>query len=682
MAPFFDRVLLHDALQNQAVPVLEALAANDNLRNRSLRRFERDDPPPYASSTESEEFNDDFVAPPLPRGELPEELKTIMEQPITDDEMKHIAYEMRSILDPVDFYHIEAKREEIRVDKYRSHKIFRGVEGCRRCGVFVRHNVKRRWEKLGIWNREWGFAGRNVQPNDNAYRWKWRWEQTADGSESAGYARGTQREQLVARVLRLRQNLRRGENAPVLPQSCLEQDATASQFESFIISRPWFIFRIELAEERTRYYRLSVDERRRYPYSARTQVIKWWKERGDWREEFDRKNCVTSWKWRHESPSPEPEDLTPIKNMKDSPLDTMDMDFTPSEIDDLETIELPDSEQPKGFWTIWREDSGLLAPFPGQLLEPFQPPPPPPGSLLYTPPGSLPPRRSIFEKTPSEEEHDEQLLEELPRRSARIADMKLPTEPLPSQAVSNKKPRGRAAPKAAAPAAQPTTQATQRRKTRPVPACPPLKIETETRPKRGRGRPRKENGQSTRSAVTKKKAARTPALAGPGRGRAAATGTPADYLGTSRARDPGYDYGSYYQDGEPVTEGDAKEAAEKLRDELHGKVVRNHRFPGASSVPETAESSYDYEDGEDPTNQLLAEYQYDSSLQVPADNTYTLPPASSSLQIPAVDNVMTLLPRLPLQRQTMDTQLRPNRRKTHRFHLSRVKILISLMDAS
>lgn len=80
MPIFFDRVQLHDALQNQAIPVLEALEANDNLHNRSLRRFERDDPPPYASSTESEEFNDGSLAPP-PRGELPEELKAIMEQP-------------------------------------------------------------------------------------------------------------------------------------------------------------------------------------------------------------------------------------------------------------------------------------------------------------------------------------------------------------------------------------------------------------------------------------------------------------------------------------------------------------------------------------------------------------------------------------------------------------------------
>lgn len=48
-----------------------------------------------------------------------------------------------------------------------------------------------------------------------------------------------------------------------------------------------------------------------------------------------------------------------MDNMKDSPLDTMDMDFTPSEIDDLETIQLPNSEQPKDFWTIRRKDSGV-----------------------------------------------------------------------------------------------------------------------------------------------------------------------------------------------------------------------------------------------------------------------------------------------------------------------------------
>jgi hypothetical protein len=135
----------------------------------------------------------------------------------------------------------------------------------------------------------------------------------------------------MTRAIRLRRNLRRGESASILPQSCLEQEVTASQAESFILSRPWFDFVIEWAEEMTRYRRLSDDEQLSSPYrTAREQVIKWWKERGDWMERFDIGNGVTSWKWRHESPSPEPEDLTPINKMKDSPLDTTDMDFTPS----------------------------------------------------------------------------------------------------------------------------------------------------------------------------------------------------------------------------------------------------------------------------------------------------------------------------------------------------------------
>jgi hypothetical protein len=66
---FLDRVQLDQALQLQAQPVLEALAADDNLRSGFLRRFESDDPPPYEESTNEEGIDD---APPLPfHGALP-----------------------------------------------------------------------------------------------------------------------------------------------------------------------------------------------------------------------------------------------------------------------------------------------------------------------------------------------------------------------------------------------------------------------------------------------------------------------------------------------------------------------------------------------------------------------------------------------------------------------------------
>lgn len=397
--------------------------------------------------------------------------------------------------------------------------------------------------------------------------------------------------ELVARALRLRQNLRRGEYVPVLPRSHLGPDTTAAEAEAFLISRPWFVFQIEVAEEKTRYRRLSVEDRRRYPYSAGNQVIKWWKERGDWRDEFNRTGTVTSWKWRHESPSPEPEDLAPVNNMKDSPLDAAaEMEFTPSEIDELETIELPESEQPKGFWVI--EEGDLPPFFPGQMIdvaarirkdwkdraeglekakaEGWEPLVDPfyeefkkkffPGGRLFREPSpeeheasgkrqeastdlqedahepqqdaACPPpqkQRRLRQRQPRDgvdrAQDQDQPLPPPPRRSARIAGMKRAAEPLPSQTAPNKRPRGRVAPKVAAPAAAPTSRETRRTKTRPVPARAPPKGKTEARPRQGRGRPRKENGPSMRSAVGKKPA-RSPAPAGTGNGRAMGTDAP------------------------------------------------------------------------------------------------------------------------------------------------------------
>ena len=88
--PFVDRVQLHQAVSNQAIPALEAIAINDNLR--SLRRFERDDPPPYVSSTEPEELDDADLFPPPQGRPMPGELKAIMERPIDDEEVHRISY--------------------------------------------------------------------------------------------------------------------------------------------------------------------------------------------------------------------------------------------------------------------------------------------------------------------------------------------------------------------------------------------------------------------------------------------------------------------------------------------------------------------------------------------------------------------------------------------------------------
>ena len=127
MPRFLDFVQFDNALHNQAFPLLDALAANDNLRDRSLTRFERDDPPPYAESTESEELEDgplpplrrelleeldDAPLPPLYR-KLPEELQSIMDQPICSSELE--GYGLEKTLQPGNVYHKEARLDQSRV---------------------------------------------------------------------------------------------------------------------------------------------------------------------------------------------------------------------------------------------------------------------------------------------------------------------------------------------------------------------------------------------------------------------------------------------------------------------------------------------------------------------------------------------------------------------------------------
>ena len=426
--------------------------------------------------------------------------------------------------------------------------MFREREGAQRLGILVRHNVKRRWEQLGVWNPEWGFPGREVQLNDNVAGWKWPWQQhEADGpGPNNPYThKNPYTQQLLARALHLRQNLSRGESSPTIPRSHLKEDASASEAESFIISRPWFIFEVEVAEERARYFRLSNEHRRLYPYSARAQVIEWWKERGDWREEFNETKWVTSWKWRHESSSPEPEPEPepehepqlvhpdPRHRMKltlvHNAADMKNIEFTPSEIGDLETTRLPYDEQPPGFWTIEDGYPGRRN-FPGQTLDlvpsareaclnisklppvphAFRlfPDPPPPGEDRETPPELPRPQQGTMSPPPQNSQGSDQHIPQAkpkvqnegthppPRRSARIASLKRPAEPLPSETAPNKKLRVRAAPKAAAPVTQRTTRETRRTRAGPVQSL--LSRKESRGPSKG-----KKTRRSKPSAVTK-----------------------------------------------------------------------------------------------------------------------------------------------------------------------------------
>ena len=92
------------------MPTLEHLAANDDARNRELDRFERDEPPPYVSSTESEEFEVRPYTPPPDT--LPEELQARFDRPFDEREQRSIAHHGAWAWTPSDRYDTEARLED------------------------------------------------------------------------------------------------------------------------------------------------------------------------------------------------------------------------------------------------------------------------------------------------------------------------------------------------------------------------------------------------------------------------------------------------------------------------------------------------------------------------------------------------------------------------------------------
>ncbi|KAI0118160.1 hypothetical protein GGR51DRAFT_498329 [Nemania sp. FL0031] len=530
MPPFFGLSQLQTAMTARAVPTLEQLAANPNHLNSSLNnRFERDDPPPYVSSSESE--GEEALHHPilaLSREAALEKFKDLLSKPLNDNETQSLmeTLDRIGVYSPGERYLLEAKREHYRVsDFWRSsfwtdgsanshvHDLLKGPRGYERRDVIVRHNIRKRWQRLGIWNPEWGIpilgiwnhefwnpdwgipSRVNKQPNDNIKDWKWKWQSPTDPPPSDP-------RHPISRAVQLRKNLAYGEHAPPPPRSHLRDDSSASEAESFIISRPWFIFEIEKFEFRERDRRIPVEQSGFSNPGEDGETTKRWKERGDW---------FPTWKWRHESPSPEPEDLTP--------LNTDAMDFTPSEVDALETIPPTSPPRPEPIgpeptgpeWAKW----GLFADGPSGAADeledqavqevegrPLNPPQQPRGRPRGRPRQQPQPADVAAAPPPPPQRQQQQQ-----RRSAKIAARNANPPPSPRRSA-------RIAARNANPTPPPPPKAAGRTRTR-MPRGPPAAPSPRNAPsvadapkKRGRPRKTQDDGITKPAAPTSKRARR------------------------------------------------------------------------------------------------------------------------------------------------------------------------------
>lgn len=401
----FNHVEISRALSNRALPALERLAEHSALRERAVARFDRDEPPPYLSSTDEEDDPGEDLSP--------ETVDRLLDEPLNDQERKRmgdIVGRHAEFYKAGNQFMTEVRRERDRVRAWVDRKASRatydyfvqlglarkGRAGRERINIVARRNVKRRWQKLGVWNNDWGIPDRaDPQPNDNTDAWKWPWQHGDAAAEWFLGPEGTPNDKHpIKNALLLREALRRGERGPVPPYSNLKSDASASEAEPFITSRPWFMMGIERNEEHLRrdrlHWRWKEDQ---YKGTMFDNVTGFWKARGDWKEDwYDERADRTAigWKWPRESPSPEPEDLTGLDDMAS-------FELTPSEADALEAVRPPSPPTPRPV---------------------YQPPPPGTRPLFGWGPGGPPPGvEDSEEEKPAEQSEPEK--EPQPRRRGR-----------------------------------------------------------------------------------------------------------------------------------------------------------------------------------------------------------------------------------------------------------------------
>lgn len=189
-----------------------------------------------------------------------------------------------------------------------------------RQSVIIRHYIKKRWERLGVWNYLWGIPGRlNSGMIDHTDFWWWDWERMYSIRDP---------DHPLRRMLRLRQGLRQGQAGPVPPHGTLASDASTREAEAFLLSRPFFMLRLEESEELQRMERSAEES-----WDEVKIVRERWYERNDWKEEWNdldgEGNCLPGWTWPHENPESEVPPYEELNSMED-------IEFTPSEADALE----------------------------------------------------------------------------------------------------------------------------------------------------------------------------------------------------------------------------------------------------------------------------------------------------------------------------------------------------------
>ncbi|OAL34119.1 hypothetical protein AYO20_06574 [Fonsecaea nubica] len=347
---------INSARPNAMMPILPRIEDDPAFLEHQERRFGKD---PYSSCHTTGES----TLEPLPQFQAEIDPEELIRKPLNDREINI----MRNILckryHPGRRYEEEVVQETRRIDneQWRRDENYvllyhgpdlRGRAGQERSRIMRRHSIKKRWQELGVWNPKWGVAPSKHgwfpdkdRPESRIWEWQRQWRGTQRKFDSLPWEERTgcwpvpDEEFAWERAIRMYLE-REGHWSETLKLVSTENgpqyDTDVVDDREFLItSRPWFAWALEAAEEEVKLQRLPMPPTISAYEPARANVMARWKEDGRWKDSWtdnttDRVHPgvwphLVGWKWRNESPSPEP-------------ADPNDMEFTPSEVDALEAI--------------------------------------------------------------------------------------------------------------------------------------------------------------------------------------------------------------------------------------------------------------------------------------------------------------------------------------------------------
>ncbi|KAF2249588.1 hypothetical protein BU26DRAFT_320319 [Trematosphaeria pertusa] len=343
---------MNAARLNSVTATLQRMQDDPEAVQRSIRRFDDDPPPPYSPASSTR-----LPTPALTvRSQLTaHETDELIRRPLNNDERDYYRRTFHAYAPEHQFFVESGKeREHILAESLRRDSegryVYRGPDiskrpGDQRLDIMVRNGIRKRWESLGVWNPEWGIPGRVKRgDNDNSNRWNWKWSSPRRARNfykqpfEVQVASWPPQEEEYPDERAIRQHLeRKGEwselQTPPHPDTTAATHGNIDPDDSRITTRPWYQWKLEVREAAIRSARVQrASGFHGLPdcEKAAVNITERWKANGDWKDSW---GDSPGWKWKHESPSPEPEDPN-------------EMDFSPSEIDALESIPPPTPPSP------------------------------------------------------------------------------------------------------------------------------------------------------------------------------------------------------------------------------------------------------------------------------------------------------------------------------------------------